>query len=191
MLRIFLALLVIVAGATGTTAAASTTTTANASATTTTTAGEDVTVQLSETLRIVSVEFENQTAVVVFEAEIPESVVITDAASASRALVEDSRHSEAKAEPYHLDMGRTTVRFPVTTFRGESGIWVSSGAESHLFKTGALAGGSGDSDGGPFEGTSSTTGWLGGAGVSITMVALAARRIKTKDRDPVESIRHD
>ena len=164
------------------------TTTANS---TTSREAETVMFQIDEfvTLRSASYDAANQTFTLTLHNNnlVPRSVVIVDSTAQARAMDSDEkgiRAHEAPSKRLTINEGVTTVTMHASPHKGVALLAIGTTRGNIGLSSGSL-----DTGGaGPFAGTSSTAGWIGGATVTVSMVALAAIRIKNREYDDVEDV---
>lgn len=134
--------------------------------------------QVDENVRLLDWEHTGDEFILVFEADRPTRVTITEAVQWSEGSGQITIHQE------RLLPGNTTVTLPIGETNGEAGAVITTSAsvnDGHgvYVSTGQT------SDASPFERTSSTAGWIGGAGtVMLMFVTVAWREIRKEPSAP-------
>lgn len=138
---------------------------------------ETVAVEIDPTLSLAEFSYENGSWRLVFVADVPTRVKVTDSARAMAAWEAAEGKSAVDLRPrgYTLSSGRTVVTYSGTTFQGQAAITVATSRGVKFLATDGIQ------TGGPWSNTSPTAGWLGGVSVVGCMVGLAAYRAKNRD----------
>jgi hypothetical protein len=135
------------------------------------------------TIRSVEYHDSNQTFVIVIDAEMPRSVVISDNLAAQKAHqgVSEVQAVQVPQKRLYLDRGTTTIRIQAATWRGKTGITVATTGGAISLNNGVPAPN-------PFGASSGTTGWLGGAGiVAASFVGAAIYKKRHYGTEPVRA----
>lgn len=120
--------------------------------------------------------------IVVVESTIYQKIVVTDANGFTQAVKGQGGVEIAQTSAFVQPDGRLRLELEVTESDNWAGVTIATPDTLRGYE---LATGGGSS---PFAATSSTAGWLGGAGVSVFVAGLAAWQRKTKDHGDVKEV---
>jgi hypothetical protein len=137
---------------------------------------------VDDQVRLTDWTYQNGTFVLIFEAEVPREIVLTEAVS-----TQDTQTGRLAVRRTTLPRGESTVKMAVD--RGQSGAAALTIASRQGTQQGLAVFVStsqpSSSSSSPFAGTSSTAGWLGGAGLAlIAVVCAGAYKLRTETTEP-------
>jgi len=138
---------------------------------------------IDEDLRLVnwSYDYDAEKFSLRFESDRPKRVTLTEAVQMSEGSGDGTIRRTTISE------GVTTVELSISPVAGQAAVFITTSKTQAENRFAWVSTGQTDtSGGGPFAGTSSTAGWLGGATTAVAMVGAAAYRRKNKDYDDVE-----
>jgi hypothetical protein len=137
---------------------------------------------VDDQVRLTDWDYENGTFVLTFDAEVPREIVLTEAVS-----TQQSESGRLAVRRTTLPRGESTIRMAID--RSPSGAAALTIASRQGTQQGRAVFVSTrqprSSSSSPFAGTSSTAGWLGGAGLApVAVVCAGAYKLRTETTEP-------
>jgi hypothetical protein len=143
--------------------------------------GDDYLEEIDPTLRLTDWDYQDGEFVLRFDSDRSNSVTISEAAQFDEGAGQMAIRQE------NLPRGEFTVTISVPERAGEAGVVITTSASINAGHGTYVSTGQSDDSRDPFARTSSTAGWLGGAGTVTFMTLFAARRWLHAEGDEPET----
>lgn len=132
---------------------------------------------VSPTLKIVNYSYDrqNERMTILFESTVPDRILVRDALFAAE---QEGFISMPEGKTANISPGRTRITVKARAYQGDSRVYIEARAGRGVLSTG-LEGSN------PFDRTSATMGWLGGAATALAMGIAAAYQQLRKEAKPI------
>ena len=134
--------------------------------------------------KVVDWDYDGDKFVILVESKAPNRITLTEAVQLQEGM------GTYQTKDVNVPKGRTKITFSAEPHDGAAAVFFATSQCKQASSCSYLSTGERTSDGSsPFEGTTSTVGWLGGAGVAVSMFGFAAYRRKNRDYGDVQEVR--